>query len=179
MQKQKFENLKEQYPDMLVLQLQGNFYKAFNDSAYVLSGMMDYKLNPTKSGYKCGFPTVAYDKVKEACELQRISYVVYDGETLVDQYSFSDNQFQSYCKMYGQENVQVEKTIKKEIVQEKRQALILVEGCGVNMTDALSSLKDGIEKEILTKGFRIVSLSVLEKNGNNKLVLVQGLAVYE
>lgn len=179
MQKQKFESLKEQHPGMLVLQLQGNFYKAFNDSAYVLSGLMDYKLKPTKSGYKCGFPTVAYDKVKEACECQRISYVVYEGDTLVDQNSFSDNQFRSYCKMYGQENIQVEKTVKKEIVQEKRQALIFIEGCGVNMTDALSSLKDNIEKEILAKGFRIISLSVLEKDGSNKLVLVQGLAVYE
>lgn len=179
MQKQKFESLKEQYPNMLVLQLQGNFYKAFNDSAYVLSGLMDYKLKPTRSGYKCGFPVVAYDKVKEACESQRISYVVYDGNALVDQNSFSDNQFQSYCKMYGRENIQAEKTVKKEIMQEKKQALILVEGCGVNMPDALNSLKDNIEKEIISKGFRIISLSVLEKDGNNKLVLVQGLAVYE
>lgn len=178
MQKQKFEKLKEQHPDMLVLQMQGNFYKAFNDSAFVLSGLMDYKLRDTKSGHKCGFPVIAYDKVKAACEDQKISYVVYEGDVLVDQQSFPDNRFKEYCLMYRQENV-TEETVKKENTPESRQALLLVEGCGMNASEALGNLKENIEKEVLSKGFRVVSLSILVKDVSNKVVFIQGLAVYE
>ena len=82
MSKLKYEILQEQYPDTLVLELQGNFYKAYDSSAWVLSGLMEYKLKETKAGYKCGFPVVAYDKVKAVCENNRINYVFYDGERL-------------------------------------------------------------------------------------------------
>ena len=44
MSKLKYEILQEQYPDTLVLELQGNFYKAYDSSACVLSGLMEYKL---------------------------------------------------------------------------------------------------------------------------------------
>lgn len=177
MSKQKFEILREQHPDVLVLEMQGNFYKAFNDSAYVLSGLMGYKLKTTKAGYKCGFPVVAYEKVKEACESQRINYVVYDGEKLVDQNSFKNNQFCDYCRSYEPEQ-EINKFPEK-ISGKKKQALLLVEGCGMNVSDALVDLKNNVEKEILEKGFQIISLSVFEKEVNSKVVFMQGLAVYE
>lgn len=176
---QKFEFLKEKHPNTLVLQMQGNFYKAFNESAFVLSGLMNYKLKKTKSGYKCGFPVVAYEKVKAMCEEQKISYVFYDGNVLVSQCDFSNEHFQEYCVMYGQE-IQEEKIIKAEKKPENCQALILVEGCGINVSEALGNLKDNIIKEILSKGFRIVSLSLLEKDVNSeKIVFIQGIIVYE
>lgn len=178
MQKQKFEILQEKHPDMMVLQMQGNFYKAFNDSAYVLSGLMDYKLRTTKSGYKCGFPVIAYDKVKAACEEQKISYVVYEGDKLVDQGNFLENRFQEYCLMYGPDD-ETDETVKKNNTIKSGQALILVEGFGMNVTEAFGNLKENIEKEILSKGFRIVSLSVIEKDANSKVVFIQGIAVYE
>lgn len=178
MSKLKYEILQEQYPDTLVLELQGNFYKAYDSSAWVLSGLMEYKLKETKAGYKCGFPVVAYDKVKAACENNRINYVFYDGERLSDQDVFLDNQFDEYRRLYKPvQKVQpspVEVTAKKET-----QALLLVEGCGMNVSDALVDLKHNVEKQVLEKGFRIISLSVFEKEVNSKVVFMQGLAVYE
>ncbi len=178
MSKLKYEILQEQYPDTLVLELQGNFYKAYDSSAWVLSGLMEYKLKETKAGYKCGFPVVAYDKVKAVCENNRINYVFYDGEKLSDQDVFPDNQFDEYRRLYKPvQKVQsspVEVTAKKE-----RQALLLIEGCGMNVSDALVDLKHNVEKQVLEKGFRIISLSVFEKEVNSKVVFMQGLAVYE
>lgn len=178
MAKQKFEILREQHPDILVLEMQGNFYKAYNDSAYVLSGLMEYKLRETKAGHKCGFPIVAYEKVKATCENQRISYVVYDGETLVDQNFFEDNQFSDYCRLYEPEQ-EIKNASEKITGKKKEQALLLVEGCGMNVSDALVDLKNNVEKEILEKGFRITSLSIFEKEVNTKVVFMQGLTVYE
>ena len=164
MSKLKYEILQEQYPDTLVLELQGNFYKAYDSSAWVLSGLMEYKLKETKAGYKCGFPVVAYDKVKAVCEN--------------NQDVFPDNQFDEYRRLYKPvQKVQsspVEVTAKKE-----RQALLLIEGCGMNVSDALVDLKHNVEKQVLEKGFRIISLSVFEKEVNSKVVFMQGLAVYE
>lgn len=175
MSKQKFELLQERHPDVLVLEMQGNFYKAFNDSAFVLSGLMEYKLKETKTGYKCGFPVVAYEKVNAACESHRINYVVYEGEKVVDQNSFEDNQFCNYCKMYEPDP---ENVCSLEQVPEKKQALLIVDGCGMNASDAIVDLKNNVEREILGKGFRVISLSVFSREVN-KVVIMQGLAVYE
>ena len=57
MSKLKYEILQEQYPDTLVLELQGNFYKAYDSSAWVLSGLMEYKLKE-ESGKYYGFDFV-------------------------------------------------------------------------------------------------------------------------
>ena len=55
----------------------------------------------------------------------------------------------------------------------------MIEGCGMNVSDALVDLKHNVEKQVLEKGFRIISISVFEKEVNSKVVFMQGLAVYE
>ena len=177
MQKQRFEILQEKHPDSMVLQMQGNFYKAFNESAFVLSGLMDYKLRNTKSGYKCGFPVIAYDKVKDSCSGNRIAYVVYDGDSLVDQEMFADNQFHSFCNMYRKEILE-DKVVTQNNVKSK-QGLLLVDGCGMNMSDALSNLKDKVEKSIILNNMRVVSLNVMEDKSGGNLILLHGIVVFE
>ena len=90
----KCEILSKQYPNTVILQLRGGFYNAFDDSAIVLSNIMDYKLNQSVSGkYKSGFPVNILDKVIKEFKKHHIDTIVFNNEKIVDNIIFDDNEF--------------------------------------------------------------------------------------
>ena len=89
--------LSTQYPNTVILQLRGGFYNAFDDSAIVLSEIMDYKLNQSSSGkYKSGFPVNVLDKVLTQFKNHHVNTIVFDNEKIVDNIDFEDNSFINY-----------------------------------------------------------------------------------
>lgn len=180
----KFEILEKKYPNTLIMQLQGNFYRAYNNSAYVLSGLMNYKLTPTASGHRCGYPTTAFEKIVEECEINEINYVILSNDEVEAENKFEDNQYSSFLKMYSvrAEEIKKESTDKeKEMIIDSdttRQKVVIIEGCGMNLNEAFNSFQANIERDLISNGFNINCVSAIhEKMGNT--ILVKGVVIYQ
>lgn len=60
----------------------GKFVLAYNDDAYILHSIFNYKLVREGSKDKCGFPSTIIDKIIEKLEELNISYEIYYKNTL-------------------------------------------------------------------------------------------------
>ncbi len=72
-------NLKELFPNDVLLLKIGNFYECYNDDAMIISYLFGYKIKSLVSKDKtCGFPLVSYNKVVSNLETRNINYIVID-----------------------------------------------------------------------------------------------------
>ena len=60
----------------------GKFVLAYNDNAYILHSIFNYKLVREGTKDKCGFPSTIIDKIIEKLEELNISYEIYYKNTL-------------------------------------------------------------------------------------------------
>lgn len=60
----------------------GKFVLAYNDDAYILHSIFNYKLVREGTKDKCGFPSTIIDKIIEKLEELNISYEIYYKNTL-------------------------------------------------------------------------------------------------
>lgn len=72
--KDKFNEIKNEKKECIVLLKNGNFYVSFNDDAYILNYLCNYSINDLK----VGFPLTSLLKVIEIFENNHINYCVYD-----------------------------------------------------------------------------------------------------
>lgn len=94
MKGKKYEEIELQKENTLILRLQGKFYNAYNDSAYLLHRTMGYKVNTTPSDKrKAGFPIESLDKVLKVLKTARINVCVINGDKMIVDESFCDNQY--------------------------------------------------------------------------------------
>lgn len=72
-------NLKELFPDYVLLLKIGTFYECYCDDANIVSYLFSYKRKTLSSGDKvCGFPLVSYYKVISNLENRNINYISID-----------------------------------------------------------------------------------------------------
>lgn len=72
-------NLKELFPDYVLLLKIGTFYECYCDDANIVSYLFSYKRKTLSSGDKvCGFPLVSYHKVISNLENRNINYISID-----------------------------------------------------------------------------------------------------
>ena len=72
-------NIKELFPDYIVLFKIGTFYEVYNKDAIIISYLFKYKLkNLTFSDKSCGFPIVSINKVRYLLENKNINYIMLD-----------------------------------------------------------------------------------------------------
>lgn len=60
----------------------GKFVLSYNDDAYILHSIFNYKLVREGTKDKCGFPSTIIDKIIEKLEELNISYEIYYKNTL-------------------------------------------------------------------------------------------------
>lgn len=83
-QKARYDELSEHNPSTLVLQLQGGFYHAYDDSARVLANITGYKLRQKPTGrLECGFPANVLEKIIDVLKRDGIRYIVFKGEAVI------------------------------------------------------------------------------------------------
>lgn len=70
----------------------GKFYSVYDDDAYVLYGLMKYKIIKNR----VGFPVEALGKVQEILEENRVDYVVTDNDKEVLRRKFSNNHYEKF-----------------------------------------------------------------------------------
>lgn len=92
----KTEMLMKQYPDHVVILLEGMFYNAHGVNAYILSYLTGYKLRKNGSNVRCGFPATSLQRVQKLFEKARINYIIYSGELLEAHRVYTDNEYQQF-----------------------------------------------------------------------------------
>ena len=72
-------NIKELFPDYVVMIKIGTFYEVYNDDANIISYLFKYKIKNLGSGDKvCGFPVNSINKVLYILEGKSINYIMID-----------------------------------------------------------------------------------------------------
>lgn len=99
---------------LLIYKNNGKFYNAYDNDAYILSGIMGYKV---VNGRKCGFPDNALDKVINRLEDNKISYqIIYtNNKPVIKDYKKLNN----YDKFYKKSLETMEIQNKVDIIVDK------------------------------------------------------------
>lgn len=72
-------NIKELFPDYVVLIKIGTFYECYNMDANILAYLFKYKIKTLTNGDKVsGFPIVSYNKIISNLEKRNINYISID-----------------------------------------------------------------------------------------------------
>lgn len=184
--------LKEKYPDTLILRLRGNFYQSFDDSAFALSAITGYKLRrrSKNSLYTCGFPCNALDKVMGLIRKAKINHIVFDAQEIVANEIYDDNSFLSIVSAFDSvkdSDIETESVCNDEkdtvsaVSFEKKQYVKFYECSGTDQTSAYIDLQNKIDLE-LSKGSSVAALS-FQKNKDKKDALkrfvLSGIVIYE
>ena len=98
------------------LRKRGKFYSAYEDDAYVIHAIMDYKV---KSG-RVGFPAETLPKVINELEECKVDYVIIENDREVDKKHFAKN---NYFKFYKEGYKLCEKINREEDLIRKVESL--------------------------------------------------------
>lgn len=71
-------NIKELFPDYILLVKIGNFYETYNNDTYIISNLFYYKIRNMNNYNSCGFPINSINKVKYILENRNINYLIID-----------------------------------------------------------------------------------------------------
>lgn len=94
-QKTRYDELLENNPSTLVLQLQGKFYHAYENPAKVLAVLTGYKLREKTNGrLECGFPVNALEKNMSLLRREEIRYIVFNGEDVISENPCSSKRYE-------------------------------------------------------------------------------------
>lgn len=154
LEKAQCEQLADQYPGTLILQLRGKFYNAFDDSAKVLASIMGYKVKESTTGRsKCGFPSDALNKVMGCLKTSRISYVILENGVPADAWEGGeeDNFTKEAEKIEAisqekEPNPMPTEPEQKEIPACPHTETIYLQGSGADLRNAMISLKGEIDR---------------------------------
>lgn len=103
-----YEQFVKGYSDTLILRLQGLFYIAYDESAYVLSVVSGYQVRREfeKSKCKCGFPKGSLDKVTKLLDKNHVNYIALKGSEVAAAGDFnSDNRFNDCVSSFNKNNI--------------------------------------------------------------------------
>ena len=193
----KYEKLADEYKDTVVVQLRGGFYNVFNESAFVIGILLDYKVKESSNKtYKAGFPINALDKVVSICKREKVNFIAFDGNKIVCEHKFENNRFQEICREFDissisrkEEQIEEKSSSHSEIENEckntavtdsKKQVVSFVQGQGINLENAIMDAQRTIQS-FIDKGKEIISITLIENNaaGHGEIVMVQGLVIYK
>ena len=77
----------------------GNFLNTYEENAIILHKLFNYKvIESDKHKYKCGFPLTQYNKIINGLQDNKISYVVHDNETMLEEKDY--HKLNNYDKEY-------------------------------------------------------------------------------
>lgn len=103
-----YEELKKDYPNYLVLIINGKFYDALYDDGKILHIIQNYKYLRNRSG----FPVNSLNDVTDRLSLYHVNYVVFNNG--VDyKIEFNDNSYSLF----------LDKALEEEKIKEKRKVL--------------------------------------------------------
>lgn len=91
----------EQNKDVIVFMKYGNFYRVFGDDAYILGGLLGYKIYD----YKLGFPISEYKRVRNILDTNHISYIFYNDVVEIKENNHYELYLDYFKKKYYQKEI--------------------------------------------------------------------------
>lgn len=182
-----YKELQEKHVNSVVMQLAGNFYRAYGDSAKVLSGITGYKLIKSKEyGCRCGFPASSNSKIEDLFKRENVGYVFYHNEDQLSSYYGSEAKYTEWAKREYRIEKSEHKGDKSDKTSnitsnkdsDKRQGVSIISGCGISYEDALATIKTKLE-EIIKNGKTIVSISIIDVSQQTENTEAKGIIVYK
>ena len=108
------KNVKQIHKEYLVLIRVGNFFNCYGRDAYIISYLLNYKINIFRDNiYNCSFPKTGYNKVISKFKNKKINYIILDKRNgyEVDN-KFNNKNLNRYSEIYEK--------AKKKIVKKMR-----------------------------------------------------------
>ena len=152
-----YEELAAKYPETVVIRLQGTFYKAFGNSAFVLNVLFHYSVCKMQSGKKrVGFPKSGLAKVLTGLDENKVNVIVFEGEKEVGRGEYANNQFNTVLARFSESNIEDKTTLvnKKSVPEhteedkEKpvcpvsgKQRVSFVQGQGISLENAIMDVQ--------------------------------------
>jgi len=187
----KYKELRKSHPDTVILYMQGNFYRAFNDDAVIISKLAGYKITKLKDGgLRIGFPANSLNKVVSFCYVNKINVVAYTASQEVEKQKFEDNTYASFLASINKDELEyaeskqtakTEQTPKNEasvLVENTKQYTHFIQGHGMTLDNAVMDAQNSIN-EFISFGNEIVTLSLVDNLGPNGIFHVFGIVVYK
>lgn len=79
---EKYYKYKIDYKEYVLLFKYGNFYETFDNDAYIISKLFNYKLVKMKDTFRCGFPINSLSYVLDNLCGMSINFIVIDKDTI-------------------------------------------------------------------------------------------------
>ena len=87
--KEKYEKLKSENVDSLILIKSGNFYVTFNDDAQIMNLLFKYKIVKNR----VGFPLNIIDKIIVDLKIGELNYIIFNSEDDIKTKKFKKNAY--------------------------------------------------------------------------------------
>lgn len=96
----KYEEIKQQYNDYIILIKSGVFYVTFSKDALIISKITNYLIKNNK----LGFPITSIGKVQEKLNDFHMNYIIIDEK--ISKFNFDDNKYREYIKIVNKSEYQ-------------------------------------------------------------------------
>jgi len=92
----KYNEAKRKNNNSIILIKSGIFYETFNNDAYIMAYLFDYKIKKMSNCVMVGFPEKVIDNVKERLLKEKVSFVIIDEDKqfVSDKSSFTDSNYE-------------------------------------------------------------------------------------
>lgn len=91
----KYNELKKQYSDFVILIKSGAFYLTYNFDSLILNYLFNYQIKDSK----LGFPTSGLDKVTNSLKSEKISYIIFNTEDNIIENISDNNKYYSFLEI--------------------------------------------------------------------------------
>lgn len=77
-----YNTYKDNYKEYVVFIKIGNFYETYNNDAYIISKIMNYKVKNISNNVRVGFPITSLNKVLDELSNNKINYIVIEKDEI-------------------------------------------------------------------------------------------------
>ena len=94
-----YNTYKDNYKEYVVFIRMGNFYETYNNDAYIISKIMNYKVKNISNNIRVGFPITSLNKVLDELNNNKINYIVIEKDEIYKisiKKKFRDNNYLNY-----------------------------------------------------------------------------------
>ena len=94
-----YNTYKDNYKEYVIFIKIGNFYETYNNDAYIISTLMNYKVKNLSETIRVGFPINSLVKVLDKLNNSKVNYIVIEKEEIYKisiKKKFRDNKYLNY-----------------------------------------------------------------------------------
>lgn len=92
---EKYYKYKVNYKNYIIFIKSGSFYECFDDDAFIINKLFNYKISIMSNMIKVGFPIKKINDLTNILKDNSINYIITDND-IIDKYECTDNRYNEY-----------------------------------------------------------------------------------